>query len=379
MPPTARTLKKGLIIHYIHIIIAMQMILCKIFKIIIHNYDCHFNRELPLYQSYASDKMIPYRSLPIQCEPLSMTKCDVDLASPSMGASLAHNPKIDEPQPTPLATLSLINCTFFSALTALQRRYSAYLAAAICAEISDHDDMFADPYIPPGSRSRPLSKMEHYMFVGRSAIDLIARAMVCTHKDQLSSILDLPCGGGRVTRHLKAFLPDARLFVCDLDKQKEAFTIRNFGASAIDPGADFSIPPTSSFDLVFVGSLFTHFGPDQYKRAIRWFIDAMAPDGLLVFTTHGRRTFHRFSVDFQSEEWRDGVRNYLQTGFGYRPYRPAMPSDGPSSYGTSLSAPHWVARLVESDPGVRIVHLAEAAWANNQDVVVLQKKPLTVE
>ena len=52
-----------------------------------------------------------------------------------------------------------------------------------------------------------------------------------------------------------------------------------------------------------------------------------------------------------------------------------MAADGPASYGTSLSAPSWVARLIEADPAVRILSLAEGAWANNQDVVVLQKRP----
>ncbi|MGH7054698.1 MAG: methyltransferase domain-containing protein [Stellaceae bacterium] len=281
--------------------------------------------------------------------------------------------------PIPAAALALLNPDLPSTLSSLQQRYSAYLATEICSEISEHDDMFAEPYVPPGSLTKPRSKMEHYMFAGRSAIELIALAMACTLKERFSSVLDLPCGGGRVTRHLKAFLPDARLFVGDLDKRKERFVTATFGATSVDPGADFGIPEADRFDLIFVGSLLTHFGANQYQRALRWFIDALAPRGLLIFTTHGRRTFHKRSADFQSAEWREGVRGYVETGFGYRPSGPTMPMDGPSSYGTSLSAPHWVARLVESDPEVRLVHLAEGAWADNQDAVVLQKRPLTGE
>ena len=268
------------------------------------------------------------------------------------------------PLPAAGSVLDLMRSGFLSNLLSLRRRYSTYLATEISKDVSEHDDMLAG------------GELEHYLSVGQSAIDVVARAMVAAQKDRFSSVLDLPCGGGRVTRHLKAFLPEAKLFVGDLNKQKETFVVAQFGAATIDPQADFSVPSSEHFDLIFVGSLVTHVGPNQYTRAIRWFVDALAPDGLLIFTTHGRRTFHLFNAVFQSEEWREGCRGYNETGFGYHPYEAAMPSDGPTSYGTSLSSPAWVARLVEADPGVRIISLAEGAWANNQDVVVLQKRPI---
>ena len=262
------------------------------------------------------------------------------------------------------AALALLQSDFLSTLTSVERRYVAYLKTEICTDISEHDDMFV-----PG-------KWDHYLSVGRSAIDIIAKAMVSVQRDRFSAILDLPCGGGRVTRHLAAFLPDAQLFVGDLNKQKEAFVIEKFGATAIDPQADFSVAPSCQFDLIFVGSLVTHLGQNQYSRAIRWSVDALRPDGLLVFTTHGRRTFNLFKATFHSAEWQDGLRSYRETGFSYQPYDKAMPMDGPASYGTSLSNPSWVARLVENDPGMRILSLAEGAWGNNQDVVVVQKRPI---
>ena len=268
------------------------------------------------------------------------------------------------PIPSPQATLALLNSRFLSAIQAIRQRYINYLSGEICDEISEHDDMFVS-----GSR-------DHYMAVGRSAIDLIAAAMLAAQKSRVAAVLDLPCGGGRLTRHLKAFLPEAQLYVGDLNKPKEAFVVATFGATPINPQADFSVPASNRFDLIFVGSLVTHVGPNQYERAIRWFIDALAPDGLLTFTTHGRRTMHLFGPTFHSGEWQQGCRSYADTGFGYLPYDPAMPPDGPESHGTGLSAPSWVARLVESEPGARFVSRGEGAWASNQDVVVLQKRPI---
>jgi SAM-dependent methyltransferase len=266
--------------------------------------------------------------------------------------------------PSPRATLALLNSGFLSTLQAVRQRYTNYLSGEVCDDISEHDDMFV------------AGRLDHYMSVGRSAIDLVAAAMVSAQKTRFGSVLDLPCGGGRVTRHLKAFLPEAQLFVGDLNKLKETFVVGTFGATSIDPRADFAVPAGDRFDLIFVGSLVTHVGPNQYERAIRWFIDALAPEGLLIFTTHGRRTVHLFNATFQSGEWQNSFRSYRETGFGYLPYDPAMPPDGAESYGTSLSSPAWIARFVEREPGARLLSIAEGAWANNQDVVVLQKRPI---
>src|SRR5258708_15366287 len=114
---------------------------------------------------------------------------------------------------------------FLSNLLSLRRRYAAYLATEVEKEVSEHDDMLAG------------GNLDHYLSVGQSAVDVIGRAMVAAQKDSFASVLDLPCGGGRVTRHLKAFLPEAKLFVGDLNKQKEAFVVSKFGAATIDPRA----------------------------------------------------------------------------------------------------------------------------------------------
>ncbi len=45
--------------------------------------------------------------------------------------------------------------------------------------------------------------LDHYLQVGRGAIDLIVAAMVTAKRTDFGKILDLPCGAGRVTRHLR--------------------------------------------------------------------------------------------------------------------------------------------------------------------------------
>jgi SAM-dependent methyltransferase len=251
-------------------------------------------------------------------------------------------------------------------LSAVAARMNAYLACEISGKISEHDDMFA----------RGLQgAIEHYFQVGRSAIDIIAQAMIASGKIDFETILDLPCGGGRVTRHLAALLPTAKLFVGDLDKRKESFVVETFRASPVRVAPDFRSAPELRFDLIFVGSLVTHFDAGLFEYAVRWFLAALADGGLLVLTTHGRRhdhierTLHHY---FDAPKW-DAVRRACsQFGFGYV----ETERNGVLSYGANWSAPSWLMRLVENDPSTRILNFQEAAWDNHQDVLVLQGRAI---
>jgi SAM-dependent methyltransferase len=249
-------------------------------------------------------------------------------------------------------------------LRSVTERYADYLASDVSSEISPFDDMFVSELI------------DDYMAVGRSAIQSIADAMILSEVQKINTVLDYPCGGGRVSRHLVKFFPNAELFAADINPAKEEFVVQTFGATRIQATADFSISSSQKFDLIFVGSLVTHFGATQFARAMNWFIDSLAPNGLLVITTHGRRTAFIFRDFFSSPERRQSRDDFLESGFGYQPDESAMSEDGPQSYGGSLSAPSWVMRLVEEHRSVRIVSFKEAAWADNHDVLVLQRKPV---
>jgi SAM-dependent methyltransferase len=58
----------------------------------------------------------------------------------------------------------------------------------------------------------------HYFYCGRSALGAIRLALAAAGTSKVRSILDLPCGHGRVLRVLKAAFPEAELHACDLDR-----------------------------------------------------------------------------------------------------------------------------------------------------------------
>ncbi len=58
---------------------------------------------------------------------------------------------------------------------------------------------------------------------------------------------------------------------------------------------------------------------------------------------------------------------YIWTRFAYADYL------GQKGYGHSLSAPGWVIEQISKIPGIRIIHFAERAWGDHQDVYACGK------
>ena len=209
----------------------------------------------------------------------------------------------------------------------------------------------------------------HYRRVGLSALKCLRLALLAAGKDKVSSLLDCPCGFGRVLRVLQAAFPTTQLAACDLDRQAVDFCARIFGAkpyySNADPGR---IELADTFDLIWCGSLLTHLPKDRFVAFIRFFESRLEPGGVFVFTTHGRRP----------AEWiRTGLRTYGlhasvfprllgaydHEGFGYADY------PGQVDNGVSLSSPTWVCAQLRQFDRLRIVLYSEAEWDDHQDVV----------
>jgi SAM-dependent methyltransferase len=242
-------------------------------------------------------------------------------------------------------------------------RWRHYEVATVSRQIAEHDGMFKGDTI------------EGYLAVGRSAIEMIALAMLAARKPDVASVLDLPCGAGRVTRHLRAFFPDADLFVSDVDGRGERFAAETFGAHPLEASTDFSTPLGRQFDLIFCGSLLTHLPERRFVEAVDWFSAALAPDALLILTLHGRRADfaeRTFNRHIDPAKWQRVREAAYAGGFGFVETERL---DG-AVYGYSLTAPSWVTRIAERRPLLRIVGYQEAAWNDHQDAIVLQRKAL---
>lgn len=241
--------------------------------------------------------------------------------------------------------------------------------------INLHSDIIAD--ISPDDGMYVAGDEGHYFRVGQSALDGIGVSLQAARLpvEGVGRILDLPCGHGRVMRYLRAAFPDAEIVACDLLRGGVDFCASAFGAvpvySAEDPsGIDLG---PGGFDLIWVGSLFTHLDSGRWADFLRCFRRCLRPGGVLVFSAHGREAYSgavrgkNYGLPF----WRvDEMRySYERTGFGYGDYPDS------DSYGVSLSSPAWVFRQIAAVGEMRLVHLSEKAWDNHQDIYACVRDP----
>jgi SAM-dependent methyltransferase len=211
----------------------------------------------------------------------------------------------------------------------------------------------------------------HYFSVGRSALLSIKRALACAGEDMVPPrrILDFPCGHGRVLRYLRAEFPQSEITACDLLEDGVDFCAATFGAIPVysDPDPSRIDLPRNAFDLIWVGSLFTHFDAPRWTTFLSFMRDLLEPGGVVVFSTHGRYS-HKLSSERPEIYGLDKAHSfrllarYERTGFGYAGYQPG------DDYGVSISDPAWVCRRILSVPGLRLVGLSEKAWDSHQDV-----------
>lgn len=206
-----------------------------------------------------------------------------------------------------------------------------------------------------------------YFDVGLSALECITRALGTAHVTP-TSILDLPCGHGRVCRMLRMAFPDAHLSVSDLDPDGVDFCAQQFRAEPLYSRADIRELTTSrTFDLIWCGSLFTHLDRGRWSDFLRFFAEHLTPGGVLVFTTHGRRPI-QWMVDgfygygLSPQEQRELIHGYATDGFGF-----VSPTN--QAFGLSLSSTAFVCDAIERQRTLGLIGLHENAWSDHQDVV----------
>jgi SAM-dependent methyltransferase len=252
--------------------------------------------------------------------------------------------------------------------------------------------------IAPGEQM-PHTHRQHYFGVGEDVIRLVKLAMLASRKraSTIQNILDLPCGHGRVTRSLRAAFPEARVTACDLLTDGVDYCAKTFNAT----GVYSQIHPTTEmfanngpYDLIFVGSLFTHLDTNRWPEFLTLFDDILAPDGILIFTVHGPFVAYRFqngesygyldqhvpshishdletatssSADrFANKAAAYIINQYRKNDFGYL--------DDGTGYGISVSRPSWTMKQIENYPDLQLLSYLERGWDNHQDVCTVIKR-----
>lgn len=236
----------------------------------------------------------------------------------------------------------------------------ALTSRAVEREISPRDEMFE-------------GDENHYFSVGAEALRLVRQALAAVDAPEPQTILDLPCGHGRILRYLRAAWPAAEISVSDINKDGVEHCARAFDAVPYPADLEPDRLPlrTGHYDLVWVGSLFTHLPLELWRAYAQVFSRVLKKDGLLVFTTLGRfgayRIRHGFDYRLAPGELSPLVSTFDRKGFAYASY------PNHTHYGVCLVSPAWVVREITDDPGWKLVWCAEMAWDQHQDVFACQK------
>lgn len=228
---------------------------------------------------------------------------------------------------------------------------------AVSRVISPHDTML------------DAGGVDAYFDIGKSALAHCKRALDGRTPGR---ILDFPCGYGRVTRWFRHEWPEAEIHGVETDGKCLDFVKDTFEAVPLqaDPRLAMAIP--GDMDLIFSGSLLTHFDEWQWRIYLEMCCDALAPDGVFLFTTHGRIASilakKRHPVYGDLVDTRELFERQKASGFAYLPYDPAYPT-----FGISLSSPAWIMALLERMPNIKIIGFEEGGWG--QDIWTVQRAP----
>lgn len=238
----------------------------------------------------------------------------------------------------------------------------------------DFQDLQISTEIHPGDGMFK-GNMQHYLSCGRDALFNILLAQASAKIKDPAKVLDFACGFGRVARHIRAAYPNAEITFTDAMPAASAFCATTFAGRNEPINKDFSgYDPGTSFNLIWVGSLFTHLPESKSVALLELLLRLTAPGGIIVLTSHGRYVRHRRSNDtwpyaIDAAQYDLMIRDADSSGYGFVGY------NGSENYGISLASLGWWERTIDTIGNSEIVMLRERGWDRHQDTIALRRLP----
>jgi MoaA/NifB/PqqE/SkfB family radical SAM enzyme/SAM-dependent methyltransferase len=196
------------------------------------------------------------------------------------------------------------------------------------------------------------------------------------------AVADFACHYGRMTRVLRAALPHAAVYACDIDREAVQFCAAELGALSVVTGwrpDEESLP--GGLDAVLSVSLLTHTPLEHWRSALRAWARMLRPGGVVAFT---------FLSPDRVEPWLAGAMEQYGTysrrrraaaaaalraqGFGFA----ALTSGygGKAFYGIAFCEPELVRREIAA-AGLELLALPAEASATFAQELALARRPGT--
>jgi MoaA/NifB/PqqE/SkfB family radical SAM enzyme/SAM-dependent methyltransferase len=194
------------------------------------------------------------------------------------------------------------------------------------------------------------------------------------------AVADFACHYGRMTRALRAALPHAAVYACDIDPDAVEFCAEELGALPVltgwRPDEDF-LP--RDLDAVICVSLLTHTPLTHWRRAFRAWSRMLRPGGVAAFT---------FLSDSHIDAWLAGAMEHYgsyppelrnaaaralrEEGHGFAPLPAAYGEE--LLYGVAFATVGVVRREVEAAGFDTLAIPTEAMPIFGQDLVLVRKR-----
>ena len=193
------------------------------------------------------------------------------------------------------------------------------------------------------------------------------------------AVADFACHYGRMTRALRAALPHAAVYACDIDRDAVGFCASELGALPVVTGwrPDEERLP-GDLDAVLCVSLLTHTPLAHWRRALRAWARMLRPGGVAAFTFLSDSRLDAWLAgemerygSYSREQRAAAARAVREEGFGFA----ALTSGygGEPFYGVAFCSPDVVRQEIGA-AGLELLALpAEASPAFGQDLALARR------
>lgn len=227
--------------------------------------------------------------------------------------------------------------------------------------------------IHPNDNMMSADRADLYFWMGKTALDCIKAV---APDREFRRILDFPSGYGRVLRFLRAAYNDAEIVACEIDPSAVEFCSNNFNALPVVSLEEIDkVQLSGKFDLIWVGSLFTHLDEKSASDLFLIFRSVLSENGLLVFSIAGKTVRdHAANGELggvSPDVMKAMLAEFDRRGFAFGSYNPGISEQ--SNYGRAFISEDWLEDKRIQLGGLEGVAYIDRGYSRRQDVIVWRR------
>jgi SAM-dependent methyltransferase len=209
-----------------------------------------------------------------------------------------------------------------------------------------------------------------------NAVRAIELALAAAERpfDDVPRWLDFGCGYGRVLRFLCERVPPERIWAADVLHEGVDFCSTEFNVHPVYSNANLELAELVPFDFAYAISVLSHLDERNSRAFLRLLGEAVEPNGIVLFTTHGRWSLEH--PETYGEEYvrrrAEIARRVDENGICFLRY----PFLGRDEYGMAWHSKEYVESTIAELHGTRLelILFAPHGLDGHQDVYAFRRR-----